>query len=269
MSKTREELKNNGSKPIDQGAPKFLNLNTDRTDRNIRGELEQLRRKKEFYEKFSRFVPIIGIVFFLAGLAFWYFGQGSIFFLYLGIIYLLVAITFPLFPITESVSTEIEALESELILQSTGVDAVEQRAERLFRAHEIDLKRYYQQTLRHSNIISFVGIICLIAGFAIIGFSFYLIWINPNIDLNNKLILSTYGITSGILTNFVAILYLKMFSETIKSLTVFHQKLVSTNHLHFASFLISKISNDADRDKANFEIASHIVRGEGAKNDGK
>jgi len=183
----------------------------------------------------------------------------------LGIIYLAISILYPIFDLGESIAIEIEALQSDLSLGVTGNEALEQRAERLFKSHEIGLRRFYDQALKQSNVIFITGIICLLFGFSFLGYSFYYI-INlksikePTTIFYEKILISSLGIASGILTNFVAVLYLKMYERTIRSMTSFHGKLVTTNHLHFANFLIAKISDKKVMDESLREIATKIIQ---------
>ncbi|MEL6718993.1 MAG: hypothetical protein AAFP82_09780 [Bacteroidota bacterium] len=183
----------------------------------------------------------------------------------IGVFYLLIAIIFPSFKIGKSLNTEIDSLQSELMLGLTSSDAVEERAERLFKSHEIDLKKYYDQALSHSASIFFAGIICLGIGFAFIGASIFIITKSNfhesmiAMEKYDKILVAILGTVSGILTNFIGAIFLKMYSETIKSLRTFHEKLVSTNHLHFSNFLISKIENKRLRENTLKEISILIA----------
>ena len=78
-------------------------------------------------------------------------------------------------------------------------------------------------------------------------------------SFNEKILTAIVGLVSGILTNFVAAIYLKMFAETISTLSGFHRKLVTTNHLHFANFLLAKISDVSKRDESYARLATLIA----------
>ncbi|WP_371825425.1 hypothetical protein [Mucilaginibacter sp. SMC90] len=100
----------------------------------------------------------------------------------------------------------------------------------------------------------------MVVGFIFIGLSFYFIFNEKDNSLfREKILIGILGTSSGILTNFVAVIYLKMYSETTKSFTSFHYKLVSTNHLHFVNFLLSKIDNKDVLNKAIKEISDKIT----------
>lgn len=223
---------------------------------DLRRQLQSLREKRSYYTAFGRVVPATGVLVFVVLIAI-YWNWGSQLALVIGAFYLIVAIVFPVFTYAGALDTEIEAIESEIALRLTGAEATEQRAERLFRSHGIDLRRYYQQTLRHSGFVFISGIGCIIVGFCIISYTFYIIKSLSNLD--EKILTAILGLTAGILTNFVAAIYLKMFAETISALTSFHRKLVTTNHLHFANLLLAKISDHSKRDEAYANLAAIIA----------
>jgi len=180
----------------------------------------------------------------------------SIIFFFYGFIFLLI----PIFYSAREIEMEIRDIENELDLLSISEDSIEQRAEKQFKLHQLELKKYYDQTLRHSSLIFFVGLICLILGFAIIGFTLYLVFSSSvAIGISEKIILATLGGIRAILSNFIGIIYIKMYSETIKSLTEFHNRLVLTHYLHFGNFLIGKITDQNLREKTLAEIASKLA----------
>jgi hypothetical protein len=156
--------------------------------------------------------------------------------------------------------TELLALESELDLLESETVSSELRAEKLFKNHQIGLKQYYDQTLRHSGWIFIVGITCILFGFFLIGVSLYFVLTaGSSMPIQDKVIVAALGALSGILSNFIAAIYLRMFSETLASLTSFHQKLVKTHHLHFANFLTAKISDQSLKDNTLADIAKKLA----------
>jgi hypothetical protein len=236
-----------------------LVLDPDKSEvEDLRRQLQELRQKRSYYTALGKFVPATGLLVFAVFYAI-YLKWESQYLLAVGTFYLVVAIAFPAFTNASAVDTEIEAIESEIALRLTGAEATEQRAERLFKSHGIDLRRYYQQTLRHSAFVFAAGIGCIALGFCIIGYTFYSLKAISGFD--EKVLTAALGLVSGILTNFVAAIYLKMFAETIGTLSGFHRKLVTTNHLHFANFLLAKISDAAKRDENYAKLAALIVSG--------
>jgi hypothetical protein len=245
---TQDAVKNMGSIP----------LFARRID-NLRADIEIAKRRREALGRLRWIVPLSAVIVAAAAIGGGAYFQNTAVEIF-GAIYLIIGLIFPLLPFSSAVSTEIEAMESELALISTGVEATEQRAERLFRSHEIDVRRYYQQTLRHTNLIFITGLVCIGLGFAITGFSLYSILRTKSdgIAFQEKILIASFGIAAGILSNFIAVIYLRMFSETLKSLTEFHQKLVSTNNLYFSNFLMTKILSQELRDRTLADIALRV-----------
>lgn len=148
-------------------------------------------------------------------------------------------------------------IKDELELLKVDVELKELRAEKQFKSHQYELKRYYDQSLKHGSWIFFIGIANLFVGIVIIGVTFYLVS-NETGD-ENSLIIGVVGGTAGILTNFIAAIYLKMYSGTIKSLNDFHNRLVYTNHLHYSNFLVSKINDEKLKNETWAKLALAIV----------
>jgi hypothetical protein len=169
------------------------------------------------------------------------------------------------FAIPTILDTEAQDLENELdllaIAETPTDTSREQRAEKLFKLHQFELKRYYDQTLRHSAWIFLVGISSIAVGFAIIGSTIYLVAVGlTGKGLSEQIVIAAIGAVGGVLSNFIAVIYLRMHSETIKSLAEFHNRLVVTHHLHFANFLTSKIQDQPLREKTLGEMASSLAK---------
>ncbi|EKE25750.1 MAG: hypothetical protein ACD_5C00045G0002 [uncultured bacterium] len=228
---------------------------------SLQKELSIAKKKRSFYDLMSKAVPITGVFIFIVMALVYYTFDRSTVTLSIGVFYLAIALIYPLFPVGGIVSAEVEALESELTLRVTGADAVEQRAERLFKSHELGLRRYYNLALRHSSAVFIAGLGCIVFGFVIVGFTLYFIFNNNSFTIQTQVLGAILGSVAGILSSFVSTIFLRMFSETIKSLSLFHDKLVGTNHLHFANFLLSKISDDKQKDKILSELVIEIAKG--------
>ena len=155
--------------------------------------------------------------------------------------------------------TKIAQIENEIDLLSLEDTSSEMRAEKLFKYHQLELKKYYDQTLRHSSWIFLTGLLCIVCGFVFIGITLYLIFNTRTIEFNEKILLGVIGTISTLLANFIGAIYLKMYSETVKSLTEFHNRLVITHHLHFGNFLNAKISDQQLREKTLSELILKIV----------
>jgi hypothetical protein len=229
---------------------------------DLRRHLLELRQKHSYFAAVGKIVPAVGMLIFVLAFASYIFGILDFrIAIAVGAFYLTVAVVFRLFTNAGELATEIEAVESEIALRQTGADATEQRAERLFKSHEIDLRRYYQQTLRHSTLVFAAGFGCMAIGFSVVGYTFFLLSVGfaGERNFNEKMLVAAFGLISGVLTNFVAAVYMKMFAETMSALTGFHKKLVTTNHLHFANLLLAKISDPKHRDESYARLAERIA----------
>ncbi|WP_406866885.1 hypothetical protein AB0764_10505 [Priestia megaterium] len=155
-------------------------------------------------------------------------------------------------------STELQEIQNELDLLSISNSSIEERSEKLFKHHHFELKRYYDENLKQSSWIFIVGIVCIFVGFIIIGITMYFLLTNNSNQVTNKIIIASMGAIGALLSNFIAAIYLKMHSETVKSLTEFHNRFVNTHHFYFGNFLISKIKNQRKREDTLAQLALNI-----------
>jgi len=103
-----------------------------------------------------------------------------------------------------------------------------------------------------------VGVLCLVLGFVIIAITYYLV-INGQFGVSTKTIIGVLGGVAGLLSNFVAVMYVKMYTEAIKSLIAFHNRLVETHHMHYGAFLAAKIKSHILLDKTFSHMAIGTV----------
>ncbi|WP_326848309.1 TRADD-N-associated membrane domain-containing protein [Paenibacillus alvei] len=175
-----------------------------------------------------------------------------------GVAFALFCLLYPLANHSGEYENEIKNIENDLeLLEYTGF-SIEQRAEKHFKVHQYDLKRYYDQSLKHSSWIFIVGIVCLVIGFGIIGVSLYMVYTGSN--EKSSVVIASLGGVAGLLTNFIGVIYLKMYSETVKSSNEFHNRLVFTHHLHFGNVLLSKIEDKELREHTLSQMALSLVK---------
>lgn len=165
-----------------------------------------------------------------------------------------------------SYEADLQEVENELELLSIALSSEEERAEKLFKHHHIELKKYYDENLKQSSWIFVVGILCIAGGFGIITFTLYLLYNNLSSPIENKIIIASMGAVGAILTNFIAVVFLKMHAETIKSLTEFHNRFVNTHHLYFGNFLVARVKDETKREEALINLALSINANENSKN---
>ncbi|MEV6645848.1 hypothetical protein [Amycolatopsis sp. NPDC051371] len=152
--------------------------------------------------------------------------------------------------------------DQQEIVESLQDKELEPRAMKLFQVHSQQLKRYYDQALRQRGLIFLTGIFCIVAGFSVIAVAFVLLRTMDPAGALEKILVAALGAIGGILGNFIAVVYLRMFTETVKSIGTFHDRLVATHHLYFANFLVSKVADDQGRDSAFRLIAEIAARQE-------
>ncbi|MEC1118531.1 hypothetical protein P9B08_08530 [Bacillus safensis] len=221
--------------------------------------LEGQKTRLKFKEKRRKVVStLIGSVYFIIALYFFIFSKSE----FSGILTLalfvsgMVMICLSYFMPERSttllfdIEREIELLRSE--------DSLKNRSETLFKQHDLQLKRYYDLNLRQNSFVFWVGISCIALGFGFIGITLYLISGNILGDPQNKIIVAATGALAGILSNFIGAIYLKMHTNSINSLTEFHNRIVNTHHFYFSNFLISQISDENKREETLANLALNI-----------
>lgn len=70
---------------------------------------------------------------------------------------------------------EIQDSEDELDLLVISVESPQQRAEKLFKIHQKELKRYYDQTLSHTSLIFIVGVLSIAVSLSLVGLTIWLV----------------------------------------------------------------------------------------------
>jgi hypothetical protein len=227
----------------------------------------QDRRRRNWRTR--RWLQIVGGIFLIASIVIFAFpGQlGGQYHSYLSPVGLLIAVGFwaSSFAFTPyEFELEIRQTEDELDLVDTPASKEEQAAQKLFKLHQLELNKYYDQTLKQSRWIFFAGLFCLFLGFSVIGIT---LWIVRDVNNKNGQLAAILGGIAGILSNFIGAVYLKMHSETIRSLTEFHNRLVNTHYLHFGNFLLAKIEKDELREESLAKMAVNLSTNEkhGAK----
>lgn len=151
------------------------------------------------------------------------------------------------------INDEIELLE---ILKKFDKRNTEIYAEIRFRKYEKEMKRYHDINLISFKILLPIGITIIFFGIGIIIGSIILFFVEKD-----KLSI-IIGPISGILTNFVGAIFIKMYTETVKSSLKFHNKLVNSSSKFFSNVLISKIKNQDLQDKTLSEVAKIISKGD-------
>jgi hypothetical protein len=152
---------------------------------------------------------------------------------------------------------ELRRLESQLEFEDPSVEPVERRAQRLFRLHQAELDKYYAQARQQSFLAFGVGFLCILLGFGVVIIAAAALF-TTTAPAEAKIVVAALGAVGAIMANFIAVIALRMFSDSITSLGQLHQRLVTTHHLHFGNFLASKIANADLREKTVAAMATNI-----------
>jgi len=225
----------------------------------------QLRRRIFTRRQQRTLTLTVGVLLSLAAIAAYLYWHVDPFILAAGVGYGVLFVLVGLFqPGPAILELDLLDVEAELDLLTYDPTQQEQRAERLFKLHQRELNKYYEITLRQSRLIFYVGVGSIVAGLLIIGLALYFISIEAKAAaLSDKVVIAALASVGSLLSNFVAAIYLRMFSETIQSMTEFHSRLVVTHHLHYGSFLAAKITSETLRNRTIAEMAVISARGAG------
>jgi hypothetical protein len=226
----------------------------------LEAELSQLRKRYKRRGFWNRLSLVTGLFFLGAAPLLYLLGANSWIFVLASALYGVIFLTLPILRPLGPLDSSIRVIESEVDLLESRDASEEERAEKFFKVHQIEIKKYYDQTLSHSAWIFWFGILCILAGFGIIVASLVLLVTRTGLGLPGQVIVAVLGAVSGILANFIAVIYLKMHSETIKSLTEFHNRLVATHHLHFGNLLAAKLKNPDLREETLSEMALKLIK---------
>lgn len=132
----------------------------------------------------------------------------------------------------------------------------ERQALKLLQNHSLELRRYYGQALRHASFIFWVGVACLLMGFGIVVAVLLLLERGTLETKQEQYIVGGLAAVSSLMANFIGAIYLRMYAQTVSSLGAFHQRLVTTHHLHFANFLAANVdASDRSQTLADMAIA--------------
>lgn len=136
------------------------------------------------------------------------------------------------------------------LLEEKKTFAESAKAEKLFRANQNQLQKYYDQNRMQNVTIFLVGVGCLVMSVAIVALSLHFI---ANVkgekaeEMKNAITL--LGAVGTVMTNVTAAIYLAMHKSIADAMTKFHQRLVKSHELFFANVITSQIDTDEETDK--------------------
>lgn len=128
------------------------------------------------------------------------------------------------------------------------------RAEKQFKMNQKELMRYYDMNLAQTKFLSGLGIVLILAGLIMNGVS-----IGAYIFVDIDKILLIVGNVSGIIVDFVGVVFIRMYTQNIKAAVKFHAKLADSNNLLLANSIAHKIENKELRENTLSDLAKEIV----------
>jgi len=152
-------------------------------------------------------------------------------------------------------------IEDEIDLRQMKSASLEQKAHKLLRIQQSQLTRYLDVILQQSRGIFVVGIAAMLVGVGVVVFT---IWqtksMGPDVDNWQKAIVAVVGSVGAILTNYIAAIYLKMFSDIGGAIQKSVGSLSQSNNINFANVLAANITSEDARNETLKEIAVGISK---------
>lgn len=158
---------------------------------------------------------------------------------------------------------DVEELDYKIDLQRYKVSDSETRAENVLRLNEVHLRRYYDSALRQNGWTFPLGILCIVFG---AGISIFAIWLvgwhgqQSGAQIGEKIVTATLGAVGTLLTNYIAVIFLKMHTAASTNMATFHSRLVDTNQMLFGNLVASKIGTQNLREETLSKIAINISK---------
>ena len=156
--------------------------------------------------------------------------------------------------------SDFQEVEYKIDLQLFKVDDREKRAEKILRLNDLQLRRYYDSSLRQNGWIFWLGIFCIILGVGISGLTLLLVKQlhgSPE-HLGEQVVIAAIGAVGSLLANYVAVIYLKMHASVSGAMVTFHERLVATHQTLFGNLVASRIADDKLRWDTLSKIALNI-----------
>jgi hypothetical protein len=156
--------------------------------------------------------------------------------------------------------SDLQEVEYKIDLQRFQTDDREKRAEKILRLNDLQLRRYYDSSLRQNGWVFWLGIFCIILGVGISGLTLWLVgWPHGwKLDFGEQVVVAAIGAVGSLLTNYVAVIYLKMNASVSGAMVTFHERLVATHQTLFGNLVASRIADDKLRWDTLSKIALNI-----------
>jgi prepilin signal peptidase PulO-like enzyme (type II secretory pathway) len=151
---------------------------------------------------------------------------------------------------------ELIVLQEKLELEELAGTYEAKIEDKQFKQHQRELKRYYDMNLEQSKKVFALGIIVIFFGAMILIGT--LLFFGPN--ANENILPLVVGCISGLLTDFVGIIFIRMYSSIVKTSVEFHNKLTYSNSLLLANLVTTRIVDCSVKDDTLKSIAQEIIK---------
>jgi hypothetical protein len=162
----------------------------------------------------------------------------------------------------KSLVSDLEEIALEEELSKIQGDANLKAAEKMLRASNFEVRRYYDLNLRQNRSVNSLGISCVLAGLAIMVYALYVI--RSTNEFRSEVITAILGGLGTILANYVAVIYLKMNSSASEMMGAFHARLVVTQQLMLGNLIASRITDATKQQDTFAAMALKMVPGKDA-----
>jgi hypothetical protein len=227
-------------------------------------DLQDRQRKRESGRRRLRWIQfgclLVAVVFIAAAVFMAYGWQKNYWVFFFSLYGLGAAVLFPSFRSrVHELDVDIQEIDYKIDLQRFQVSVGEMRAEKILRLNDFQLRRYYESTLKQNGWVFWLGIFCIVLGVGIAGFTlWFVIWPQAGANLSDKIVTATLGAVSSLLTNYVAVMYLKMHASASAAMMTFHERLVATHQSLFGNLVASRITDDKLRWDTLAKIALNV-----------
>lgn len=154
--------------------------------------------------------------------------------------------------ITRDRTRELEADRRQLDYEIAVVASeIADKPETLFLKHQFEVKRYYDQALNQGAAVFAVGIAAMVLGAAVAGGSLLVIAQGKGAPG----LAAAVGAVGGIASDTVAVIFLRMHAQAIRTVREFHGRLVQQQSVHFANV----VAHESTATDAGWQLIKELL----------
>lgn len=148
----------------------------------------------------------------------------------------------------------LEYINNELFIREIYELPSQIRAEKLYSNEKKQIQQFYSLNVMQIKILFPIGIGIIFAGLILIIIS--LLFVNKDTDN----ILPILGCISGIITNVIGAMFIKMYIKNLENSISFFNKLVDSSRLLYIDTITARISDEKIRDDTFSDIVKEICK---------